>query len=123
MTNDLKDVERALDDLLTAIVTEDSKPVEPSPVRVGRALDPTARPLSRAESDLRALLREPVRTACKLAVRRLGERLFEILGSTNAMARCAERVAARDEADYQYRYDILDSAWDGIGAGNDRWSL
>jgi hypothetical protein len=61
---------------------------------------------------LEAVARDPVRYALRKQVRDLGKELYQLLGNTNDMLEIAEEVAAPN---FQYRMNIIDKAWDGIG--------
>lgn len=95
---DTTEIERALDALLHAVLHhEANKPPATGSLRAtvfkwhGDAPIPT-----REECQLAGILRDPVRGALDLAIRRLGERLFELTGSIGGMREVAERVADLD---------------------------
>ena len=67
------------------------------------------------------ILQEPVYFACRLAVRRLGERLHAVAGGTNGMRDAAHRVANVHPARGAPILCMLESAWDGVGTDRDRW--
>ena len=116
-------VERALDVLLRAMIDEDGKRVpnvDCTVVFLASNLQHMKLP-TRTEMDVKAIVDEPVRAACKQAVRKLGEHLFKALGNTEAMSDLLERVADMDPPRYSYRAGIMDKAWDGIGNERDRW--
>ena len=128
LSPDLESLERALDALLTAIITEDWKVREAAagPANIVAAAV-TAESLERAgrmtrlDLDVADLVRNPVRAACRQAVRRIGERLFKVCGTISGMSQVAERVAAWDPPQYGMRAAIIDHAWDGVGEGTNRW--
>ena len=66
------------------------------------------------ECQINRVLNEPVRNACKNAVRLLGERLFEI-GGTGLMEKVCNHVEMRGRAVRGYRAVIMDKPWDGVG--------
>lgn len=127
MRNEIEDIERTLSVLVSAMVTEDRKPVEATAPVALRAEPVTAESLERAarmtrlDLDVSDLLRGPVRAACRQAVRRLGERVYLIVGKAGHMSDVLERVADMVPAQYSHRATIIDSAWNGIGSGDDRW--
>ncbi len=76
---------------------------------------------SREDSEVREILRRSRGAACRHFIRRLGEHLYEIARDTDTMSDVLERVADRDPSRYSLRATIIDKAWNGIGAGQDRW--
>ncbi|MHC2086461.1 hypothetical protein [Methylobacterium sp. CM6244] len=76
---------------------------------------------TREESEITALASDPIGAACRQAVRRLGQRLYDMRGSTEAMREVIDRAADHDPAHAGQRASIMDSAWNGIGEGSDRW--
>ena len=115
-------IERALTALLTAMVDDEGKWPEPPLFHI-RALpfDPSKPVRTRAEMEVGQLLQEPVYFACRLAVRRLGERLHTIAGGTVGMRQAAYRVADVYPARGAPVLCMLESAWDGVGCDADRW--
>jgi hypothetical protein len=122
----VEDIERivfALDDLLNEIVKRtQTRPASPNkstatPIKI-RTLDELA---SREDAEVSEILDDPVGAACRHSIRRLGELLYDITKSTDAMSDVLERVADRDPSRYSLRATIIDKAWNGIGAGQDRW--
>lgn len=108
---------RALDALLRTLIANDlnrrSRPTgSKSPVRMDMSNYPSA--AERFSAD-------PIGEACREAVRNFGERLFDVLGSTDAMRDVLNRVAEMDPARAGRRASILDHGWDGIGSNADRW--
>jgi hypothetical protein len=115
-TSELDKIRRALDALLAAMVAIDMTPRKgpPEPLRLVSFAELAAGPIpSRRDCQIAAVLREPVRAACRNAIRLLGERLLELLGNTGEMAEIAESLS--DGPQYGRRASILDHAWDGIG--------
>jgi hypothetical protein len=113
----------ALDDLVEEIVRR----TQTRPTNPGK---PTATPIKIRKSDELAscedaevseILDDPVGAACRHAIRRLGEHLYELARDTDTMSDVLERVADRDPSRYSLRATILDKSWNGIGAGQDRW--
>jgi hypothetical protein len=72
------------------------------------------------QSPVESLLTDPIGRALRLGVKRLGERLFA-LGGTKLMLAACYRVAGRDRRRADWRLDIIDKAWDGIGGDAERW--
>ena len=109
-------IEMALDATLSAMA--ESVPRQDStgsePVGIIRASELEA-------ADLQAIIRDPVRRGCFLLLRYLGQELFDVVGSTNAMRDVMDRVAAMDKQREAKRVTILDRAWDGTGKSPDIW--
>jgi hypothetical protein len=122
----VEDIERivfALDDLLNETVKRtQTRPASPSKLTATslkfRKVDELA---SREDAEVSEILDDPVGAACRHAIRRLGEHLYELARDTDAMADVLERVADRDPSRYSLRATILDKSWNGIGVGQDRW--
>ena len=123
MDAEIDDLERALDALLRTMTAEDDKPAD-GPVEivvVTAASLMAAGRMSRLDLDISDLKRRPLRAACRQAVRRIGEHLFKVTGSTDAMSDILERVCDMDPPRYGHRASIVDHAWDGLGTDSDRW--
>ncbi len=122
----IEDIDRivfALDDLVEEIVKRtQTRPASPGKLTAKpfkfRTLDELA---SREDAEVSEILDDPVGAACHHAVRRLGEHLYDLTKSTDAMSDVLERVADRDPSRYSLRATIIDKTWNGIGAGQDRW--
>ena len=69
------------------------------------------------ECQISRVLNDPVRNACKNAVRLLGERLFE-LGGTDLMEKVCNRAELRSRPRRGYRAVMMDKTWDGVGCKN-----
>jgi hypothetical protein len=69
--------------------------------------------VTRRQGHIDAVLRHPVRAACKNAVRLLGERLCELGLDLDQMQGVAGRVS-KGKA-FHKRINIIDKAWDGVG--------
>jgi hypothetical protein len=65
------------------------------------------------------IIKNPVGIACRMAVKVLGQRLYEI-GGLQLMEEALDRVAERDERWFGRRVDIMDKRWDGIGREGSR---
>lgn len=70
---------------------------------------------------LRGIASNPVRCALRGAVKDIGRDLFRAAGNTDAMLEVLHRVANRDPVNAGRRGAIIDSAWNGLGEGTDRW--
>jgi len=116
-------IEFALDALLNEIVERIKH--EPSFTRQVQATP--FKPISldqipsRDETEVNELLHDPVGSACRYAITRLGNRLYGVTKSTDVMSEVLERVAKRDSSHYGLRATIMDKSWEGVGEGNDRW--
>jgi hypothetical protein len=88
-----------------------------------RALTPRWVDLTADDQQIRldCLIRDPVRTALRVQMRDLGKQLYRLVRNTNTMLEIAEEIAALEPKRWDYRMNILDKAWDGIGEGHDRW--
>ena len=120
---DTADVERALDALLQASIADDEMqpagPIKATPFdweAMERAVQ-----MTRLDREIADLKRRPLRAAYRQAIRRIGQHVYGITGSTDGMRDVLERVAAMDPKREGYRATIMDHAWDGIGEGEDRW--
>lgn len=67
---------------------------------------------SQEESELNMIVKEPLYGACRLAIRRLGKRVFELEANMDDIA---ERVARRDPSNFPLRFDMITRAWRGVG--------
>lgn len=76
---------------------------------------------TRAEMEIAQILRQPVYSACRIGVRRLGAHAFAVTGSTDGMREVADRVADMAPAEAGRRLATMNSAWDGVGNDADRW--
>ena len=85
------------------------------PLRVVCAAD--VAPMTRRQGQIDAVLDNPVRAACKNAVRLLGERLHELGLDLDQMQVVAEWAATAKVRHFTKRINIIDKAWDGVG----RW--
>ncbi|WP_454762266.1 hypothetical protein [Caulobacter segnis] len=69
---------------------------------------------SEVELSLRKIVSDPVGQSLRLGLEALAERLFE-LGGDAAMANALEDVVARDPANEDWRTNLLDKRFNGIG--------
>jgi hypothetical protein len=116
LTDEIRQIENALDALLRVAIEEDLRPRPPGPLRVVSFAELAEQPiLSRKQSAIAEIVKRPVSGAVRYAIRLLGERIHELTGSTDTMRDLAERVAGRDQSRWGHRIDILDKRWDGIG--------
>jgi hypothetical protein len=109
ITEEVAAIEHALNRLLRGAIDEET-------YRQARG---TALVLTRAELSMETktseLLRNPVGEACRMAIRKLGKRLYE-LGGLQLMTDVCDRVGDMDQAHSGQRIDIMDKRWDGIGS-------
>ena len=115
-------IERALGALLTTMMEDEARWPEPALYHIrATPFDPSKPVRARAEMEIGQLLQEPVYFACRLAVRRLGERLHSVAGGTDGMRRAAHQVARVHPVRGAPILCMLESAWDGVGDDSDRW--
>ncbi len=116
-------IEKALGALVTAMAEDEARWPEPALFHIkAESFDPSKVVRSRAEMEVGQLLQEPVYFACRLAVRRLGERLHAVAGGTDGMRSAAYRVAdVHPDCAIVPVLCMLESAWDGVGSDSDRW--
>ena len=115
-------IERALGALLTAMMEDEARWPEPALFHIrATPFDPSKPVRSRADMGVGQLLQEPVYFACRLGVRRLGERLHSIAGGTDGMRHAAHRVASVHPVRGVPILCMLESAWNGVGRDADRW--
>lgn len=122
---DLAACEQALRELVTAIVDHDASRLPRSSGSI-KATPFRMVPIESLTLDriaVKEILADPVRGALRQAVRRMGRELYRLKGSTDAMIFSYDKVADMDddEAKGARRAAIMDSAWNGIGEGDDRW--
>jgi hypothetical protein len=67
------------------------------------------------------IITDPIRRALRVQLNMLGQRLFDLVGSTNRMRAIAEEVAEQKPRLWGKCIDIIDKAWDGVGNNKDRW--
>jgi hypothetical protein len=124
---EIRRIEAALDALLTEIIerilAQRAEPKMPraaqlmaTPFKVA-ALDEIP---SRDETEVTEILQDPVGSACRYAIKRLGQHLYSVAKSMDVMAEVLDRVAERDPKHSGLRADIMDKWWEGIGEGDDR---
>lgn len=117
MTDEVEDIEIALDVLLRVALDADDQAAMDR--REGdRALGEIAAEfLSMTPLQRRAagLTRNPVGASARAAVGVLGERLHE-LGGVQAMTDVCERVAPLEPDRQERRTAIMDRAWNGVGS-------
>jgi hypothetical protein len=70
---------------------------------------------------LEGIVKDPVFRALRRQLEDLGQKLYRLTGSTEAMLDVCNEVAARDPRHEDDRLNIIDKAWDGIGNGKDIW--
>ncbi len=115
-------IEQAISALLATMIEDEARWPEPALYHIKPMPFDLSKPVkSRAEREMGQLLQEPLYFACRLAVRRLGERLHTIAGGTNGMRLAAHRVANIHPDRGAPILCMLESAWDGVGTDGDRW--
>lgn len=117
MTEEIEGITAALDELLTALRSaSERRSADRGPPVSARdsamAIDWDASPAKRAAEDL---IRDPVGTAIRKAITKLGERLHEI-GGTQAMEDALYAAAELSPTDHDWRISVLDRRFDGIGS-------
>lgn len=118
-------IEDALHALVTAIGDHDAAQFEarasrpPEPLEIIAIDDITLEGIE--DSRLKGIVKDPVRYALRAALKETGRDMFKVVGSTDAMLDALHRVADRDPVNAGRRGAIMDSAWNGLGEGNDRW--
>lgn len=117
--SDLAMCRRALDELVTAIVRHDQ---ERSGKRMVERIEivPFSKLTDPDWMAVHAVTTNPVRAAMRLGVRRVAQVIYG-LGGMDALHDAMERVSAMDAANEGRRIAIMDSAFNGVGAGDDRW--
>ncbi len=123
LTDEITRIADALDALLTYLLAERERQRKanadkPIKLTVLSAADLAALPIqSYRETRQHRIIEDPLAGALELAIRELGEVLFEI-GDTALMSDILERVAERHPRSYAHRAGILDHGWEAIG---DAW--
>jgi hypothetical protein len=115
-SEEIDKIESALRVLLDQVVEIDmrTRVGPPEPPLVISPSEWHGRPVpTRRDCQISSVLNNPVRGACRNAIRLLGERLFELTNDTKAMRIIDESVS--DGPHSGKRMSILNSAWDGIG--------
>ena len=118
----LQELERALDEAVTMIVSYRRQP-PPELAVTARPADTGFNPIDIAqligtdEAVLRArdIAGSPVDWALKRVIKELGKLIHQQVGD-DGMLDVAERVAGRDDANWQRRMSPINSAWNGIGS-------
>ena len=122
VNTEIEDIARALDALLVAMMEDEAKDAPVQLTALSARFANLSGPIpTRAEMELTQLLRQPVYFALRMAVRRLGERVFTVTGSTDGMREVADRIADMASKQSGRRLAMMDSAWDGVGSDSDRW--
>ena len=122
MNAEIVHIERALGTLLAAMIDDEARWPEPALFHIrATPYDPSKPVRTRAETQVDQILQEPIYFACRLAVRRLGERLHAIADGTVGMRHAAHRVASVHPVRGAPILSMLESAWDGVGTDSDRW--
>jgi len=122
LSEQIKQIEDALDRLVTTAIFEDLRWAQQEGRARFRFTSCEELHLLSEEDELtREIVNRPLRGACGLAIRLLGQRLFDLTGSTKAMGEAIERVANRDPKSYGCRVDIISTRWEGLGSDGNRW--
>ena len=122
MNAEVARIGQALGALLSAMIDDEERWPEPALYHIkAMPYDPSKPVRTRADMEVGQLLQEPVYFACRLAVRRLGERVHAVADGTAGMRWVANRVAHADLDKGTRMLSMLDSAWDGVGSDADRW--
>jgi hypothetical protein len=113
----IDEMERALNSLVSEIVTLTKTPAPGSAEALTRALYSRSGPeLTRFKISIDHIASSPVDGALRFSVTQIGQRLFQRLQSPDKMMRIARRVCSEDEANWSRRMTIIDAAWQGIGS-------
>ena len=123
MTDDLTKIKAALAELVMQMVEIDMRPREQNSVLITATPFDMSGPIPNLRDlAISRVLRDPVRGACRNAIRLLGERIFELTGDIDVMREISE-IDEVCPAKYEQRImSIFNSAWDGIGAeGKGYW--
>jgi hypothetical protein len=115
-------IETALDRVLTELIElRASVQARPQTFMLSeQIMDASVSTMSR--SDAEALAHDPLQSSLKQAIRTLGQALYAEVQTIEEMRDFAERVCGLDEVNAGKRIAVVDSAWHGIGRGDDRWS-
>jgi hypothetical protein len=113
--DEIANIKVALKALLAEMLRRDRKPRE---YRVGSAMTMAEidrwHALGKNFRAADAIIKDPVRTACRDAIRKLGKRLHELVGDDHdGMLKVANSVSGQKH--YSHHISIIDKAWDGIG--------
>ena len=76
---------------------------------------------SQAVLHQRDLVAQPIIMSLKRTLKEVGQLLYDRVGSTGELLKIAEQIADRDPDNYGRRMSPIDSAWNGVGADDDRW--
>lgn len=118
---DIEACDRALHELVSAIIVHDAareaKRMPTGEIRLTPFRELTD--LDRAA--FRAMTTDPVRNALREGIKKLGREIHRLGGGTGSMLDSLDKVAGMDAANAGRRAVIMDSAWNGTGAGDDRW--
>jgi hypothetical protein len=116
MSDQTKDIEKALSILLTRLIAHrkycERQPQPPGRLELIEFDD--IKVISPNDSAIDRIIEDPIEGAYLLAIRKLGERLFR-LGGIDLMQDVAERVSVRSRRHPNYRGSIIDHHWDGVG--------
>lgn len=119
---DIEACDRALDELLRAIVSYDLD--AEAQLRRQALLRSLGREDGRTDVDrarFRSLMTDPVRGPMRDGLKRIGAEIHRLSGGANGMLDSFDRVCDLDPAHGGRRAAILNASWNGVGSGDDRW--
>jgi hypothetical protein len=70
---------------------------------------------------LECIIEHPIFSATRAQLKKLGQELYDLVGSTDAMRNACDEIADMDKRHFGLRGTILDKAWDGVEKDKDRW--
>jgi hypothetical protein len=111
----VNELERALDEVVTALGDHRTKSAGRPTLSFWDGDD-------EAVIQARLIAKDPVEYALKSMMTSICQLLFDALGSTGSVYEVAERVCDRDPKNWSRRMSPIDSAFDGIGRGDDMWA-
>lgn len=119
---DIAACDRALNELVSAIVAHDAdRAARPRPDGERFKLVPFKAVADLDRMGFEALTKDPVRAALREGVKRIGREIHRLGGGTGGMLDSLAKVVDLDPANAGRRGAIMDSAFNGIGTGDDRW--
>lgn len=117
ITSEVERIEIALAALLTEMLRHDAKRKGKDGGKLIVVCAADMVPTTRREAQIESLLDNPVRAACKNAIRMLGERLHELGLGLDQMQGVAEWAATEAKGgQFGQRINIIDKTWNDIGS-------
>ena len=116
---DIAAAEKALEVLVLAYREERTKPQPDEPIELKNASE--VKLAGRKQAYREDIIERPMIGALRLAIREVGEYLWQNTKSTGAMLKVLENVAARHPDKQSQILAAVDHAWDGLGEGDDMW--